>query len=295
MNLQENTTDVYLLTLPYNFTSLRQIEGRAWRQGNKNKNVRINFMLTNDSIDVFMLQKLQSKQARYLEAMKKGANVLDISDISTQELKTSIITNPETRANIEIELMKKRIESEKNKFLADSAFVLRKYEDFIKVKENVTKAEHSYNRIVGYAKDSEDGNSDYWKNQLPFYQKTIDLAKIEVQKTIQNLSEKGVNVTEIEKQTKTTEDNIAKLDAKLEELPKIKQALIAQYQKEKEQQLMMNENKDYVKERAVENDVLFNKVDFDNPQSLMSVSTKLEINKNENIGEEKREFCGRKR
>ena len=86
MNLQENTTDIYLLTLPYNFTSLRQIEGRAWRQGNKNENVRINFMLTNDSIDVFMLQKLQSKQARYLEAMKKGANVLDISDISTQKL-----------------------------------------------------------------------------------------------------------------------------------------------------------------------------------------------------------------
>lgn len=86
MNLQENTTDIYLLTLPYNFTSLRQIEGKAWRQGNKNENVRINFMLTNDSIDVFMLQKLQSKQARYLEAMKKGANVLDISDISTQKL-----------------------------------------------------------------------------------------------------------------------------------------------------------------------------------------------------------------
>ena len=124
MNLQENTTDVYMLTLPYNFTSLRQVEGRAWRQGNKNENVRINFMLTNDSIDVFMLQKLQSKQARYLEAMKKGADVLDISDISTHELKTSIITNPETRANIEIELMKKRIESEKNKHLADSAFVL---------------------------------------------------------------------------------------------------------------------------------------------------------------------------
>lgn len=84
MNLQENTTDLYMLSLPYNFTTLRQVEGRAWRQGNKFENVRINFMLTNDSIDVFMLQKLQSKQARYLEAMKKGANVLDISDISTQ-------------------------------------------------------------------------------------------------------------------------------------------------------------------------------------------------------------------
>ena len=134
MNLQENTSDLYLLTLPYNFTSLRQTEGRAWRQGNTHENIRVNFMLTNDSIDVFMLQKLQAKQARYLEAMKKGADVIDISDIDTQELKTSIITNPETRANIEIELMKKRIEGEKNKFLADSAFVSRKYEYYKKGK-----------------------------------------------------------------------------------------------------------------------------------------------------------------
>lgn len=52
MNLQENTTDIYMLTLPYNFTSLRQVEGRARRQGNKYENVRINFMLTNDSIEV---------------------------------------------------------------------------------------------------------------------------------------------------------------------------------------------------------------------------------------------------
>ncbi|QQM25861.1 N-6 DNA methylase [Elizabethkingia sp. M8] len=139
MNLQENTSDEYLLTLPYNFTSLKQVEGRFWRQGNRHENIRANFMLTNDSIDVFMLQKLQVKQARYLEAMKKGADVIDVSDINTQELKTAIITNPETRANIEVELMKKRIESEKNKFLADSAFVLRKYEDYRKGK--ITKSQ----------------------------------------------------------------------------------------------------------------------------------------------------------
>lgn len=168
MNLQLKTTDTYLLSLPYNFTSLRQVEGRSWRQGNENSNVRMNFMLTNDSIDVFMLQKLQSKQARYLEAMKKGADVLDISDISTQELKTSIITNPETRANIEIELLTKKLESEKSKHLSDSAFVLRKYEDFNKVKELVTKAEMAYKRIEGYAKEN-NGNSEYWQNQLPNY------------------------------------------------------------------------------------------------------------------------------
>lgn len=258
MNLQENTTDIYMLSLPYNFTSLRQVEGRAWRQGNRNENVRINFMLTNDSIDVFMLQKLQSKQARYLEAMKKGADVLDISDISTQELKTAIITNPETRANIEIELMKKQIETEKNKFLADSAFVLRKYDSFIKIQEEVTKAQHNYNRILGYSKEEGD-NAEYWKNQLPFYQKTIDLTKEKVQEEIDILSQKGVNVTEIEQQTKITEDKIAELDKRLEDLPNVREGLVEKYREEKEMQLKINETGNYLGERAIENVLLFNK------------------------------------
>lgn len=280
MNLQENTTDLYLLSLPYNFTSLRQVEGRIWRQGNKNENVRVNFMLTNDSIDVFMLQKLQAKQARYLEAMKKGADVLDVSDISTQELKTSIITNPETRANIEIELIKKRIESEKNKHLADSAFVLRKYEDFIKVQEGVTKAEYSYNRILGYSKE-EGEDSEYWKNQLPSYQKTIELAKEEVQKAIQHLAEKGVNVTEIEKQTRATEDKIAELDKKLEELPEIKDNLITQYKMEKEQQLKINKHIDHVKDRAEENKILYNTLLNGSPINTMDSKISLDVTLNQ--------------
>nr|WP_236620195.1 SNF2-related protein [Elizabethkingia anophelis]DAC76025.1 TPA_exp: hypothetical protein [Elizabethkingia anophelis] len=296
MNLQENTTDVYILSLPYNFTALRQVEGRAWRQGNKNENVRINFMLTNDSIDVFMLQKLQSKQSRYLEAMKKGADVLDISDISTQELKTAIITNPETRASIEIELIKKRIENEKSRFLADRAFVLRKYEDFIKVQEDVTKAQHNYNRILGYSKE-EGENAEYWKNQLSSYQKTIDLTKLEVQKTIGYLAEKGVNVTEIEDQTKATEDKITELDEKLEELPEIKEKLIEQYQKEKDEQLKVNKNKDYVGERAAENRTLFNAILEVNPVLSMNVedSSDIVLSQKEDINIENNPVVIRKR
>jgi len=287
MNLQENTTDIYMLSLPYNFTSLRQVEGRAWRQGNKNENVRINFMLTNDSIDVFMLQKLQSKQARYLEAMKKGADVLDISDISAQELKTAIITNPETRANIEIELMKKRIESEKNKFLADSAFVLRKYEDFIKVQEEVTKAQHSYNRIEGYSEE-ETENGEYWKRQLPFYQKSIDAAKVLVQEKIAELSEKGVNVAEIEYQTKATNDRISELDAKLEELPEVRVGLVSQYKDEKEQQTADNLKTDYVKEREAENGSLFKVENIENYEQKNNNS----VHQNRSGNEEREEKAG---
>lgn len=213
--------------------------------------MRINFILTNDSIDVFMLQKLQAKQARYLEAMKKGADVLDFSDISTQELKTSIITNPETRAKIEIEMLKKKLEREKNKFLADSAFVLRKYEDFTKVQSGVHKAEKAYDRILGYSKSSEDVNSNYWQSQLASYQKSIDLAKAAVHNTILKLSEKGVNVTEIEKQSQATAENISKIDRKLEALPFTEAVLIDQYEEEKKVRMKLNKDVDYVKERKI--------------------------------------------
>jgi hypothetical protein len=256
MNLQEKTSDLYLLSLPYNFTSLRQVEGRAWRQGNKWENVRINFMLTNDSIDVFMLQKLQAKQSRYLEAMKRGANVVDISDINTQELKTSIITNPETRADIEIELMKKRIESDKNRLLADSAFVLRKYEDFLKVKEKINIAQESYNTAKQLA--NEDGpNSDYWKSILPYRLQNIEAAKTEVSTAIQKLEQKGVNVTEIENQTALSEEKITKLDKMLEDLPFTREKMVSQYHREKQEKLKANEARDYIKERENENKTLF--------------------------------------
>ncbi|WP_221407460.1 helicase-related protein, partial [Elizabethkingia ursingii] len=256
MNLQENTSDLYLLSLPYNFTSLRQVEGRAWRQGNKWENVRINFMLTNDSIDVFMLQKLQAKQARYLEAMKRGANVVDISDINTQELKTSIITNPETRADIEIELMKKRIESDKNRLLADSAFVLRKYEDFLKVKEKINIAQESYNTAKQLA--NEDGpNSDYWTSMLPYRLQNIEAAKAEVYTAIQELGQKGVNVTEIENQTALSEEKIAKLDKILEDIPLMREKMVSQYHREKQEKLKIGEVRDYIKERENENRSLF--------------------------------------
>ena len=288
MNLQENTTDIYMLSLPYNFTSLRQVEGRAWRQGNKNENVRVNFMLTNDSIDVFMLQKLQSKQARYLEAMKKGADVLDVldvSDISTKELKTAIITNPETRANIEIELMKKRIESEKNKHLADIAFVLRKHQDFLKVQEEVNKAQNNYNRILSYSKEEGD-NAEYWKNQLPFYQKSIHLAKEKVQEEMKHLLQKGVNVSEIESKKVATENKIEELDKKLEELPNVREGLVAKYREEKEERLKNNESRDYLEERSVENSQLFK------ANNIGVIYKNLE---NENVQKIEPEHYGRKR
>ena len=254
MNLQENTTDMYLLTLPYNFTSLRQTEGRMWRQGNKWENVRMNYMLTNDSIDVFMLQKLQAKQSRYMEAIKKGANIIDVSDVDTQELKTAIITNPETRAEIEVELMKKRYENEKTKHAADLGFISRKFEEYNKVYEIYVNAQKHYKRVKDWAKEEA---SDYWKEKVPYEQLQVERAKKEIEQVIEKLVKKGVNIADFQHQQEIAENKIASIDKAInEELPIIRERLITQYKQEKQERLNAPQI-DFVQERAQENKTFF--------------------------------------
>lgn len=285
MNLQEKTTDTYILSLPYNFTSLRQVEGRSWRQGNIHENVRINFMLTNDSIDVFMLQKLQAKQARYAEAMKKGVDVLDISDIDTQELKTAIITDPDTRANIEIEVLKKKIESDINRLNSDKAFVLRKFETVNELKSKLTYAEDMYQKATEWSKEIKDGYK--WKLRLPGYQDSIDMAKEKLEEAIAAISGKGINIAEIEQKTKLTDDKVTELEEKLDNLPDLRAELVGIYRLEKEERLRINTAVDYMFDRRQENRELFNSGMNKNIQILESESQILQ--------EEFEIYSGRKR
>ena len=252
MNLQEKTSDMYLLTLPYNFTSLRQVEGRMWRQGNQWENVRVNYMLTNDSIDVFMLQKLQAKQSRYMEAIKKGANIIDVSDVDTQELKTAIITNPETRAEIEVELMKKRYENEKTKHAADLGFISRKFEDYTNVYDEYLKEKKSYEDVKEWAE-----TDDYWKEKLPYRAQQVERAKKEIEQVIEKLAKKGVNIADFQHQQEIAENKIASIDKAInEELPIIRERLITQYKQEKQERLNAPQI-DFIQERAEENKTFF--------------------------------------
>ena len=86
------------------------------------------------------------------------------------------------------------------------------------------------------------------------------MTKEKVQEEIDILSQKGVNVTEIAQQTKITEDKIAELDKRLEDLPNVREELVEKYRKEKEMQLKVDANYDYLGEREVENSMLFDAV-----------------------------------
>lgn len=95
IDLQKNGTVIYNLLPDWNPTDLRQLEGRIWRQGNKFGYVRIVLPLVQDSMDVFIFQKLEEKTARINDIWFKGnrGNVLDLENLDPQEIKLALITD----------------------------------------------------------------------------------------------------------------------------------------------------------------------------------------------------------
>lgn len=245
LNLQGNTTDMYILSLPWNFTQLRQIEGRGWRQGNKWKNIRINYMLTEDSVDVFMLQRLQLKQGLYNEAMKKGSETIDVGDIEASELKAALIKDPKTRAHISVSEVDAKINDEITRLKSEQGFIGRKTKTYIELLSELKTAKEN----VESRKDSE-----YFYN---YYKGRVDNLTKKLGEERDKLSQKGVEIENIVGKLTKIEDRIETLKSQIsiESKEELFASLTEQYTKEREEQLSRSGHSlsDYLKERSEEN------------------------------------------
>ncbi len=252
MNLQQNTTDMYILSLPYNFTQLRQVEGRGWRQGNAWNNIRINYMLTNDSVDVFMLQRLQIKQGLYNEAMKQGAETIDVSDINTEELKNALITNPETRADLELTVEKNKMLAEKERINADLAFILRKHKAYNEIR---SKVDAKIELIKGYEERAEKTGDKWWSQYATGERVNLERLQNALNEEKLNLAKKGVNVDEIDEQTSNSQAQIEAIDRQIEGLKDQYVDLVEKYRKERAEAAQESSNmlERHLQERAAKN------------------------------------------
>jgi len=95
IDLQRRGTVIYNLYPDWNPTDLRQLEGRVWRQGNQFAYVRVVMPLVQDSMDVFVFQKLEEKTMRINDIWFKAdrGNVLDVESLDPQEIKLALITD----------------------------------------------------------------------------------------------------------------------------------------------------------------------------------------------------------
>lgn len=100
INLQNHTSVLYNCWLDWNPTDVKQLEGRVWRFGNVYANVRIVNPLVEDSIDMFIFQKLEEKTSRINEIWYRAGktNALNLEEFNPGELKIGLVTNPKVLA-----------------------------------------------------------------------------------------------------------------------------------------------------------------------------------------------------
>lgn len=125
MDLNGNTVALYITQLSWNPTDRVQLVGRLWRQGNRQKNI---FVITPngiDSVDSLFLQKHDEKSHRINNIFDyQEGQAIDVSDISPEELKFDLITDPASKAQFDIDRITDSIE-------ADRKGLMNKAEDFI--------------------------------------------------------------------------------------------------------------------------------------------------------------------
>ncbi|MEM6685768.1 MAG: SNF2-related protein [Bacteroidota bacterium] len=104
INLQKKSTELYNLYPDWNPTDLRQVEGRIWRQKNENAFVRVTMPLMENSMDIFVFQKLEEKTARINDIWSKSdrGNVLDEESLNPNEIKYALITDIKVLLRFEI-------------------------------------------------------------------------------------------------------------------------------------------------------------------------------------------------
>jgi hypothetical protein len=112
INLQDKATTLFNLTLDWNPTDIQQLEGRIYRQKNQHSHVRIVTPLIENSVDVFMFQKLEEKTGRINDIWFRAdrTNVLDVDNFDPRELKLGLMTDPVERARAEISIDIKAVE-----------------------------------------------------------------------------------------------------------------------------------------------------------------------------------------
>ena len=115
INLQKYSSVLYNLYIGFNPTDQIQLEGRIWRQGNAFNNVRIVVPLMENSMDIFMFQKLQEKTKRINEIWARtGQNEIDTTEFNAEELKYELITDSVTLARLTLDEDKQKVDEQIN-------------------------------------------------------------------------------------------------------------------------------------------------------------------------------------
>lgn len=163
IDLQKNGTVLYNLYLDWNPTDMIQLEGRVYRQGNDFQFVRIVNVLVQDTMDVFIYQKLTEKVARLADIWSyDDLNQVTFDGIDPDEIKFALYTNLAELVKIEVEKQERVV---KNKIITIEGEI-----------KSIAQVENSIKDYRRYRKEIEDACIAS-KEPLLGFEKLIEIYK----------------------------------------------------------------------------------------------------------------------
>ena len=192
VSLNGNSSVIYNCMLGWNPSETTQVEGRIWRQGNKQGVTHIVYPLMNDSIDALMYQKYDEKQSRINELWKYKGDSLNVEDINPEELKFGLIKDPEKRAELQIIQEKEKLDNDVRQ-LGMSIDILHKLEKiaFVDPEEEIANNSEIAN-AKNQLKETSNfmRNMEYHKEQAEKYEKLAkELSKLPKETVIRSLDD----------------------------------------------------------------------------------------------------------
>ena len=152
VSLNGNSSTIYNCMLGWNPTETIQVEGRIWRQGNKQGITHIVYPLMNDSIDAMMYQKYDEKSSRLGALWSYKGDSLNVEDINPEELKFELIKDPQKRANMKI--LQQQADLKNQKKMQDALY------------DTIAQQRSEREKLQS--------NTEYQKKQIPEIEKSIE-------------------------------------------------------------------------------------------------------------------------
>lgn len=112
VSLNGNASTIYNCMLGWNPTEATQVEGRIWRQGNKQGVTDIVYPLMYDTLDARLYELYEQKKGRIDAIFSYKGNKLNVDDVDANEMKFSLIKDPKVRAGMEIDRRAEELKTE---------------------------------------------------------------------------------------------------------------------------------------------------------------------------------------
>ncbi|WP_338814104.1 SNF2-related protein [Bernardetia sp. Wsw4-3y2] len=207
IDLQRRGTTIFNLYPDFNPTDLRQLEGRIWRQGNEFGYVRVVIPLIQNSMDVFIFQKLEEKSARINDIWSKAdddSNVLDQESLNPSAIKYALFTDLKKLTVLRLEEIEKDISKSKVK-LENELSTLSKIEAAQKVANSskirvIDKIDSLKIKLLGFLelhKDTKKEENELNK-KITKYKGILDLINVFDKEDDKALVKLGIKIQQME-------------------------------------------------------------------------------------------------